>query len=455
MGLFPPPLFRHTSLTFRLILLGIGTVFIFTGFHIFHYTSQHQHLKASYIQQIVQKNIQNITLLIQMHLEKNDELLVLLRRLQLKNPEIFYIGLSQEGREYLHVSLENETFSSPPLHATHTLETLPPTTVRIIIDQDKINTQLTEPFLPLYEIFLLSGVSLLFFLGGVFFGTRSLRTFTQTLFEKTRKKDASLHYTPNEALLIERCFASLVRTNETQQTRLEMLNLHFEELIEAKTFSLKAEIKEKNESQKNLEISNQEKTILLKEVHHRVKNNLAVIAGLIRMQSRRIADSKTKSLFVDLQNRIKTMELIHTDLYTSKTFNKINMKHYLASLAQNLNKTFSEECESITFFVSCDELLLEIDQAITCGQLVNELVTNAFKHAFKEKEEGHIWVAMKEVEGMIELRIEDSGKSIQEGTPQSFSLGLSLVHELTKYQLKGKVKVQNEGGLRYTITFKK
>lgn len=447
--------FRHTSLEFRIINLGIAVILLLVFFHLFHYTNQHRSVKASYVQQMAQKHLQTIALLVQTQQDNPPALLLTLRRFQLNNPEVFYIGLAREGDEFLHATQPDRTFTQPPLYLSMQAAHDSAITLHVVFDQEGMQNRLEQPLLPLYKILAIGLLSTFLFILGVWLATASLRRTARTLYYTTAKEEETLPYTPNEALLLERCFHSITQTNQLQQSRLEMLNLHFEELIDAKTSSLKAEVRERTETQKNLEISNQEKTILLKEVHHRVKNNLAVIAGLIRMQSRRITDPKSKSMFTDLQNRIKTMELIHTNLYTSKTFNKINMRHYLASLAQNLNKTFPEECETITFFVSCDELLLEIDQAITCGQLVNELVTNAFKHAFKEKEEGHIWVSMKEIDGVVELRVEDSGKNTAQGTPKSFSLGLSLVHELTKYQLKGKVEVQNEGGLRYCITFKK
>ncbi|MBE0497180.1 MAG: hypothetical protein IBX45_12250, partial [Campylobacterales bacterium] len=118
--------FRHTSLEFRLIFLGLSIVFLLTLFHIAHYATQHQHLKTSYIHQVAQKNIQNAALLAQMHLEDSDTLLVLFRRLQLNNPEMFYIGLSRQGQEFLHVVLEDTTFPTPPLHLEHTISTTPP-----------------------------------------------------------------------------------------------------------------------------------------------------------------------------------------------------------------------------------------------------------------------------------------------------------------------------------------
>jgi two-component sensor histidine kinase len=218
---------------------------------------------------------------------------------------------------------------------------------------------------------------------------------------------------------------------------------------------LKEEIKERQVAENQLEHSIGEKTILLKEVHHRVKNNLAVITGLIRMQSRRIDDPTIKSMFTDLQNRVKTMELIHTNLYASKDFNKIDMSHYLDSLAKNLGQSFSKKQGDVSFNIDCEELFLNIDQAITCGQIVNELVTNAFKHAFKGQTDGKITITMEEDDDLCTLVVKDNGRGTKKADPEKFSLGLSLVHELTRYQLKGNVNITEENGLKYQISFKK
>jgi two-component sensor histidine kinase len=173
------------------------------------------------------------------------------------------------------------------------------------------------------------------------------------------------------------------------------------------------------------------------------------------MQSRRISDQGTKSMFVDLQNRIKTMELIHTNLYTTAQFNKIMMKEYLSLLVKHLSNSFASN-ETVMFSIQCEEVSMDIDQAITCGQIINELVTNAYKHAFKDMDDGHIWIRIIDSGEHFELQIEDNGNGGgNELTAKQFSLGLSLVHELTRYQLKGTVKVSSKKGLKYQIVFRK
>jgi two-component sensor histidine kinase len=448
-------LLQRTSLRARLSWFFAFLITLLASISVFIYVAHYNQTRMAFVQIVAEKNIQ----LLARHAQEKEytpsELQVEFNKILQADPDIYHISLAQDGKELFHLTAKNRTFETPPLPLVQPLPNTLNMKLKVVYDVDSIATALHQTFLPCHQVLWASLAVLLLGLGGVHFFTEALHQLVKKLLRLTDKKEIVAKVGAFEPRLIDECVQSLNASAEFHCEKLKQLNVHFEELIDAKTSSLKAEVAEKAETQKHLEVSNEEKTILLKEVHHRVKNNLAIIIGLIRMQSRRIKDSVIKSKFVDLQNRIKTMELIHTNLYATETFNKINMKHYLNSLSENLNNTFSKESESVTFFVRCEDLLLDIDQAITCGQITNELVTNAFKHAFKEGEEGHIWVTIEEEGGEIVLRVEDNGATVSLEPPKKFSLGLSLVYELTRYQLKGSVEVSHTEGLKYCIRFKK
>ena len=419
---------------------------------------QYQENLYKYLQnQNASRTIGHLMPAIEERLHDPQNLKLFLHQMIQNNPEIYYIGLRTQGEYYLHASTNMARFEENPMHIRRHLNRYPHILLEAVINtsSEKYAIKIAQP-LSLYGISIGFGI-LILSLVWIGIVLKPLGRLTKTLSNHVNDLDSnSIQTNGNELLRIAQNFRTLASSNRVQKRRLERLNTHLEELVHAKTYSLKAEIEENAKAKKRLEISNEEKTILLKEVHHRVKNNLAIIVGLIRMQSRRISDKNTKSMFVDLQNRIKTMELIHTNLYTTAQFNKIMMKEYLSLLVKHLSNSFTKDNETIMFSIQCEEISMDIDQAITCGQIINELVTNAYKHAFKETDDGHIWIRIFDLGERFELQIEDNGSGGgSELSPKQFSLGLSLVHELTRYQLKGTVKVSNEKGLKYQIVFRK
>ena len=421
----------------------------------------HQYYQKNLFDQLQTQNanrtIGHLVPAIEERLHEPQGLKLFLNEIIKNNPEIYYIGLTTQGHYYLHAGTTTAHFHDDPIYIKRHLNRYPHILLEAVIDTSKEKTTLAsiQP-LSWYGVSIGFGV-LILGLGWVLIILRPLRRLVKIHTTHANRLDNGFYKThSNELFRIAQSYRTLASSNRSQKRHLERLNVHLEELVHAKTSSLKAEIEENAKAKKRLEISNEEKTILLKEVHHRVKNNLAIIVGLIRMQSRRIKDQSTKSMFVDLQNRIKTMELIHTNLYTTARFNKIMMKEYLSLLVKHLNNSFTKENETVTFSIQCDEVSMDIDQAITCAQIINELVTNAYKHAFKDMEDGHIWIRITDLGEHFELQIEDNGNGGgSELSPKQFSLGLSLVHELTRYQLKGTVKVSNEKGLKYVIVFRK
>jgi len=216
------------------------------------------------------------------------------------------------------------------------------------------------------------------------------------------------------------------------------------------------DITEKKISEERIRLSLQEKEVLLKEVHHRVKNNLQVISSILNLQSSYVKDEGTLQILKESQNRIKSMAFIHESLYQTKDFSSINFTEYVINLSQNLIHSYSNFDNEVKLNLDIQNVFLNLDLAIPCGLIINEIVSNALKYAFVDKGEGgEITIKMKTEGDNLELRIGDNGK----GLPKSIdyrnteSLGLQLVVTLTD-QLSGTIELDTEKGTNYTIIFK-
>ena len=199
-----------------------------------------------------------------------------------------------------------------------------------------------------------------------------------------------------------------------------------------------------------------EKEMLLKEVHHRVKNNLQTVSSLLRMQGREIEDENVKSLIRSSQNRVVCMAMVHEMLYMREDLAKIEYRSYVQDLGNYLIKSIKGPESNIRLNIDIPEIELGIDTAIPLGLLINEAVTNALKYGFKDQEEGEISIGL-ERENKTEyiLRIGDNGVGFpEEITPASTkSLGLKLIHNLSR-QLKGSViRDSSKKGTNYVIRF--
>ncbi|MGV6860808.1 MAG: PAS domain S-box protein [Putridiphycobacter sp.] len=210
------------------------------------------------------------------------------------------------------------------------------------------------------------------------------------------------------------------------------------------------------ENQNKLLESVHEKEVLLKEVHHRVKNNLQIINSILNLQSSYVSDPKILEIILESQNRIRTMSYIHESLYQTENFSSINFKEYIANLLNNLIYSYQIN-KNVTIVRDIDKVNLHLDQAISCGLILNELITNALKYAFPDEMKGSLLIKIKDLpENKVELVVQDSGI----GLPENFdlesteSLGLSLVHTLVD-QIDGEVFVKNDNGTKFLIIFEK
>jgi len=201
-----------------------------------------------------------------------------------------------------------------------------------------------------------------------------------------------------------------------------------------------------------LEKSLSEKEILLKEVHHRVKNNLQIISSLLNLQKSYIKDDTTLNFLNDSQNRIKTMALIYEKLYQSEDLVRIDFSEYVRSLVSHLIRSYGS-ADRIKLKVDVDDVQLNIDMAIPCGLIINELVSNSLKHAFPDGK-GEIRVEMHRNNGELRLVVSDNGIGMSEKIyfQKIDTLGLQLVNTLAN-QLSGSIKLHREEGTEFEITF--
>ncbi len=220
------------------------------------------------------------------------------------------------------------------------------------------------------------------------------------------------------------------------------------------TIGITENISERKQSEQRIKAALHEKEILLREIHHRVKNNLQIISSLLRLQSDAIKSRKYLKIFRDAWSRIQSMSLLHEELYRSKDFSKINLADYIQSLVINLFHSYGVKTEQITPILNVEEVALSIDAGILCGLILNELLTNCLKYAFPKSQEGRIWVEVTQDAHTICLSVRDDGVGLPEhfDLDQTESLGLQLVTTLTE-QLEGTITFDRIEGSQFTIVF--
>ncbi len=215
------------------------------------------------------------------------------------------------------------------------------------------------------------------------------------------------------------------------------------------------DITERKEAEEQLKISLEEKILLLKEIHHRVKNNLQVISSLLFLQSDRVKDQQTLEILKDSQNRVKSMALIHEKLYRAKDLANVDLGDYVKNLAGQLFRSYQRQSPAIRLHVNAAGVFLGIDAAVPCGLILNELISNALKHAFPNDGPGDIYVELQQDQhGQVTLQVRDNGLGFpdQVDFQNTNSLGLQLVNTLVQ-QLDGAIELHRNGGTEFIITF--
>jgi two-component system, sensor histidine kinase PdtaS len=210
-------------------------------------------------------------------------------------------------------------------------------------------------------------------------------------------------------------------------------------------------------SEQTVRASLREKEVLLKEIHHRVKNNLQVISSLLNLQARYLADPTARAIFSQSQNRVQSIALVHERLYESADLSHVDFAKYVVVLLDNIFDTYGATNRGIGKIVDVVDVHLTVDVAIPCGLIVNEVVTNALKHAFPDGRPGTVRVSLTEgPEEILELTVKDDGVGIPPGIDprNTVSLGLDLVTTFAE-QLNAEVDIGREGGTSFRFRFRK
>jgi PAS domain S-box-containing protein len=214
------------------------------------------------------------------------------------------------------------------------------------------------------------------------------------------------------------------------------------------------DVTEQRRTEQQIRESLKEKELLLKEIHHRVKNNLQIISSLLKLQADQIDDEKALSAFKNSRDRIHSMALVHERLYTSKDLHCIDFSDYVKSMVNSLFRSYSTD-DRIALEIDVCNLVFGIDKAIPCGLILNELISNSLKHAFPDDRKGRIKIRLNRTgEDKYRLIFHDDGIGLPAhfNIQQNQSLGLHLVRILTR-QLNGDLNVDNTKGVTFTISF--
>ena len=216
------------------------------------------------------------------------------------------------------------------------------------------------------------------------------------------------------------------------------------------------DITERKEYEAQLEDSIKEKEVLLKEVHHRVKNNMQVISSILNLQSSYISDETALAILRESQDRIKSMSFVHESLYQSKTLSEVNFSEYIQNISRNLFHSYSRPAGGIALRFDLEEDFLNLDTSIPCGLIINELVSNSLKYAFQGREKGVVVISFSKLaDGKLKLIVADDGIGLPEGfdIENAESLGLQLVTTLVT-QISGKMEIDRTNGTCFNIVFK-
>ncbi|GEM_PF-1497128 len=259
----------------------------------------------------------------------------------------------------------------------------------------------------------------------------------------------------------------LALTNKQLLHDLQRANVELEIRVQERTAELakvneelRIEIAERKRVEEQIQASLKEKEVLLKEIHHRVKTNLQVVSSILDFQSEYIKDQQALQIFRESQNQVRSMALIHEQLYQSKDLASIDFAGYIRSLAGHLFQSYGVNRDAITLKINADDISLSIDTAIPCSLIINELVSNSLKHAFsggkacseRGESKGEICIGFHSNAGQFTLIISDNGVGLPKDLDfrNTQSLGLRLVNMLTR-QLKGAIELDRSSGTTFKI----
>jgi len=227
--------------------------------------------------------------------------------------------------------------------------------------------------------------------------------------------------------------------------------------ITASRDALDDEIKERELAQEMIKTALEEKEVLIREIHHRVKNNMQVIVSLLSLQAQKAKEKKFSNMFIESQNRIKAMSLVHEKLYQSSDLSNIDFGQYVKSFIDTLSESHGIGAGKILIITKIKNISFDLENAIPCGLIINELVSNALKYAFPDDREGKIRITLNSItEDDFELIVNDNGI----GLPKDFdinnidTLGLDLTKTIVEHQLDGEIKIDRINGTIFHIIFR-
>jgi two-component sensor histidine kinase len=214
---------------------------------------------------------------------------------------------------------------------------------------------------------------------------------------------------------------------------------------------------DRKRAEDQLGVSFREKEILLRELYHRTKNNMQIISSLLNLQSMAIDDKQMLHVIQEIQNRIRSLSLVHEKLFEAKDLSNISLKDYVEDLAQALLASYHGSNKRISITVDVENVFMSLDSITICGLIINELVSNSLKYAFPDEETGNIQIVLHSTDkGEMELCIRDNGIGLPEGLDfeNPKTLGLKLIRGLAEDQLRGKIELKGEKRSDFLITFK-
>jgi two-component sensor histidine kinase len=215
------------------------------------------------------------------------------------------------------------------------------------------------------------------------------------------------------------------------------------------------QVAERERVEETFKASLRQQEVLLREVHHRIKNNLQIISSLLDIQASTVEDPHMVEMFMDIQNRVISMALIHETLYQSGDLRMVNFGVYVRTLAEQIFRSYNVVPDRIALQIRAEEVMLDPNQAIPCGLILNELLSNCLKHAFPDERGGEIHIELlSDAAPRVTMIVRDTGIGFPAGVDSRHpaTLGLQLVHGLTE-QLGGRLETENNGGTTFKLTF--
>lgn len=301
-----------------------------------------------------------------------------------------------------------------------------------------------------------------FQIGGVDYVTKP---FTSEEVLARVKTHLSMHFMQEQLEIWNTQLGGEVVARQKSENALQNAHDELEFLVEKRTMelseankALQIEIKEHKQAKEEIRASLREKEVLLKEIHHRVKNNMQLIISLLRLQSEQISDSKHLEMFKDSLDRLRSMALIHERLYMSGDFSTIDFNNYVETFVNEMFRAHGVDSSRIATNMKIENVTLSVDYALPCGLIINELLSNSLKYAFPQGRKGKISIAVCSVnEQEVKLIYSDNGIGLPENIDfeNTESLGLYLVRTLAEHQLAAKISLERTDGTKYHIQFKK